>query len=250
MTATKDAFGVSDQLGVGGSLLSPKGGSAPSGHPKDLQALLRLAFSNHYAPYADVAGLTASKAKNRADGQIAIKLDDYSLWVWEAASATAADGTHIAPTDVGVGVGRWVKFATASGADTGEVQHVTIDIPLATINAKADVTPFNIGAALPANARLLRSELNVIQVVGGGTISACTAKVQGGADADGTILGGAGGSDVHAAVAVFTDIKTGSNPYIARGGQQLKMTLDVTGDTLANATTGHLSVDVYYTVEP
>lgn len=61
------------------------------------------------APLADTAALTASLAKDRKDGMLVVLLSDYSIWVWKANSATAADGTHIAPTDVGAGNGRWVR---------------------------------------------------------------------------------------------------------------------------------------------
>lgn len=130
------------------------------------------------------------------------------------------------------------------------VQHVNIDVPLATIQAETSGTPFNIGAALPANAKLINAKLNVLATITGGTITACKAKVQGGADTDGSIIGGAAGVDVFTAANVSFGESTGSDPYVDRSGQQLKMTITATGDTLAHATTGHLSVDVFYAVLP
>lgn len=145
----------------------------------------------------------------------------------------------------------WDRIMLAAYCNTVQGQalvHVNIDIPLATIKANTSGAAFNIGAALPAGARLMRSELNVIQVLGGGASTAVVAKVQNTGETAGNLLGGAAGSDVHTATGTFTDIKTGTSPTVARGGQQLQATLTATGDTLANLTTGHLSVDLYYSV--
>jgi len=128
------------------------------------------------------------------------------------------------------------------------MQHVKIDVPLATIQAQTSGTPFNVGAALPANARLLRAELNVLAPITGGTITACKAFLESNAsDAAGALIGGAAGSDVFTATTIFTD-DTGSEPYVSRGGQQLALKITATGDTLAHATTGHLEIDLFYSV--
>lgn len=134
-----------------------------------------------------------------------------------------------------------------SGGSSNDLTHVTIDIPLATIQAKTSGTPFNVGAALPTNARLVRSQINVIAAVTGGTISAVKAKLQGTGTA-GELVGGSGGVDVFAGAAVFSDVASGTELDVNRGGQQLQMTLTATGDTLAHATAGHLSVDLLYAV--
>lgn len=127
--------------------------------------------------------------------------------------------------------------------DAAALQHVSIDVPLATIKAKTSGTPFNVGSALPSNARLVAAEVNVLQVVGGGAISACTSTLQATSETAGAVLASA---DVHGGTGVKGAL--GSNPYPSRGGQQMQLTLTATGDTLANATTGHLTVDLYYAV--
>lgn len=127
--------------------------------------------------------------------------------------------------------------------DAAALQHVSIDVPLTTIKAKTSGTAFNIGSALPTGARLLDTEVNVVQVVGGGAISACTATVQATSETAGAVVAS---SDVHTATGVHAP--AGSNPYPSRGGQQLQLTLTATGDTLANATTGHITVDLYYAI--
>lgn len=111
---TVNAFGVSDLLGSGGAGLSP-GGSGPSDGTKNLRDLLRAILGAIFPAYANATALTASKAANRQDGQFVVKLDDYSLWTWQAASSAAAGTTVIAPTDVGVGAGRWVQVLGGGG---------------------------------------------------------------------------------------------------------------------------------------
>ena len=124
-------------------------------------------------------------------------------------------------------------------------QHLTIDIPLATIQTKTSGTAFNIGSVLPTNCKLLSAALNVLQTTTGGGATAVHATVQGGSDAAGSILGS---TDTFTATGTFDT--AGSDPYPNRSGQQLKMTLTETGGTLAGLTTGHLSVDIYYNVSP
>lgn len=122
----------------------------------------------------------------------------------------------------------------------------TVAIPLATIQAQTSGTAFNVGFPLPANARLNAAEINVATAITGGAISAVTASLSGGSDAAATII---------AATTVFTGAapviaNPGTNPYTARGGQQIKMVLTSTGGALSTATAGSLSVDLFYTIVP
>jgi len=55
--------------------------------------------------------------------------------------------------------------AYAPSDQSGAVQRVTTDIPLGTITAQTSGTAFNVGGALPANARVLAAEINVISEV-------------------------------------------------------------------------------------
>jgi hypothetical protein len=230
-----------DTFGSGGKNFAPNQGN-PSVGAVLLDLLKRIA-----RPVANVAALQATVEADRADGMQIVTLDTYTLWVWKDADATAADANHIEPTDTsaGSGLGRWVSMAVSSGSGQGEEQRLTIDVPLATIQAQTSGVAFNLGAALPANARVSGTELNVIATVTGGTISACHSTVQGGTDAAGSLQGS---TDVFTATGTFDT--AGSDPYESRGGQQLKMTLTSVGDTLAHATTGHLSVDVFYAIVP
>lgn len=130
------------------------------------------------------------------------------------------------------------------------VQHLTIDVPLATIQAQATTVAFNIGAALPSPCVIVAADINVIADINGVTGS-CVAKVQNTGETAGALLGGSSGLNV------FTGAPTGVQPapgtnsnFTGRGGQQLQMTLVAGGGSFASATTGHLAVDIYYAVLP
>lgn len=136
-------------------------------------------------------------------------------------------------------------FLADATAEEG-IQHVVVDIPLATIQAQTSGVAFNIGSPLPTNARLLDYQINVLATLTGGGSTACHATLQGGSDAAGSIIAS---TDVFTATGSFSAI--GSNAYPGRGGQQIKMTL--TGDgthPLSGYTTGHLSVDLFYQIIP
>lgn len=113
--ATPNAFGVADDFGYGGSGLTDDGNPPIAGQPvTNLRDFLRQMLAAYWSPgYANAAALTASKAINRANMQVATKLDDGSIWQFNAASTAAVDGTHLKPTDVGSGAGRWIQLDAA-----------------------------------------------------------------------------------------------------------------------------------------
>lgn len=138
----------------------------------------------------------------------------------------------------------YVAFPAASGLTL----HATIDVPLATIQAETSATPFNIGPALPANAVIVASDINVIVALSGGGETGTIAQVQATSETAGNLLGGSSGLQVTSGSPAGIHAATGLNPYGKRGGQQLQMTLTATGGTLAGLTAGHLAVDIYYTI--
>ena len=167
-------------------------------------------------------------------------------------SATSQGGTlpfagtivaYSTPAGDSLQVGVLCGIAMANAQQPTELVHATIDIPLTTIQAKTSTTPFNIGSVLPTNCQLLSTELNVIQTVTGGSISACHVTVANTSAAAGEIMAS---SDVFTATGLQNHV--GSNPYQTRGGQQLQAILTTVGDTLANATAGHLAVSLFYAV--
>jgi hypothetical protein len=93
---------ISDTFGSGGANIAP-GQGIPN-----LRDILRDLLSRSAAPVANVAALQATLAANRVAGQEILTLDTSTTWVWKPADTTAVDSTHVAPTDVGGGAGRWV----------------------------------------------------------------------------------------------------------------------------------------------
>jgi hypothetical protein len=150
-------------------------------------------------------------------------------------------------SEVGVAgqVGVLCGIAMANAQQPSEIVRYSIPLSLATIQAQASGTAFNIGSVLPTNARVIRHEVDVVTQVTGGSLSAVHITLQGGTDSAGSIQGS---TDVFTAAGYFT--VAGSNDYATRGGQQLKATLTSVGDTLADATAGSLVVNIYYAVVP
>ena len=203
---------IKDEFGAGGANLVPTQGIP------NLRDILRNLLGRSYAPVSSTAGLTASLAADRVDGMQAVNLADYTTWTWEASSAAATSADVIAPTDVGAGVGRWVHQDVTDEAAGGAVIHDVVDIPLATLQAQTSGTAFNLGAVLPANARLIGLDLNVIAALAGtGPMTQAHATVQGGTDAAGSLIGS---TDVFSATGIFAT--AGSNPYKNRGGQAIE----------------------------
>ena len=136
----------------------------------------------------------------------------------------------------------YVGFPSCTGIEL----RYTVALPLATLQTFTSGTAFNVGFPLPANARLNAAEINVTTPLSGGGASAVTMTLQGGSDAAGSII---------ASTSVFTGANPviatpGSNPYTARGAQQIKSTITVTAGTMAGLTAGVLSVDLFYTIVP
>lgn len=131
------------------------------------------------------------------------------------------------------------------GTNLGEVIHVNIDIPLTTLQAQTSGAAFNIGSALPTNARLIDYALNVVQVLAGGSVNAAHITIQNTSETAGAILAS---TNVFTGVTVGSYFTIGSNPHPNRGGQQLQATVTTGADTMAHLTTGHLSVDLFYVI--
>lgn len=117
--------------------------------------------------------------------------------------------------------------------------------PLATLQAAGATSSatFNIGGALPSDARLMRTELEVVQVLAGGLLVAASATIQGGSDANGTLLSSL---SVLGGTGQFSG--DGSNPYCSRGGQQITLDVTLTGATFSALTAGSLTARLFYSV--
>lgn len=145
-----------------------------------------------------------------------------------------------------LGIGNEIYHSQQDGAlGFGMMQHVSIAVPLATIQAKTSGVAFAVGSVLPANCRLVDYNVNVLTALSGGGAASATATLQGGTDAAGSLV---------ASHSVFTGANPtnspiGSNPYPSRGGQQIFMTLTASV-ALSALTAGSLSIDLFYTILP
>jgi len=110
-----DLTDIPDQLGVAGAHLAT-GGAAGSPTLRELlveykEALETLEAStpalNVAAPVTDFTALKAIAAGSRANGTLALKLDDGSLWRFAAASTLTGDDLLVAAP--AAGTGRWIR---------------------------------------------------------------------------------------------------------------------------------------------
>lgn len=198
-------------------------------------------------PESDATVQAQAALVSAAHSQRGMNETDMQFLMFAAAHASELAQIDTIDTNVATNTASITTLNTEVASVTGlAIVRVTTAIPLVTIQAQTSGTAFNVGAVLPTNARVLAAEINVATAVSGGSLSAVTATLQGGTDTAGSMI---------ASSSVFTGAKPiiatpGSDPYTSRGGQQLKMTLTSTSDTLANATAGVLSVDVFYAVIP
>jgi hypothetical protein len=117
---TPNLLGVDDEFGAGGIGLAPDGASGDSSSPqsppftvaKNARDLFRALLGALWAyGYANATAMTASLEVNRQDGQVVVKQDDYSLWIWKETSSAAAGTYVIRPTDRSAANGRWVSIS-------------------------------------------------------------------------------------------------------------------------------------------
>lgn len=230
-------------------------------------------------PIADTTALQALPADQRVDGRIIVKLDDDTVWLFDAASSAGASSTVIVPD---AGTGRWLKLAVSDGVSASDlastanakgasligiedsaaalaaatveaalaelaalrVQKKTVTVGHADLTAAATSEAINIGTALPANARIWGREIRLATAFSGGGAGAVSVDI-GGTDADAVVDG----------ESVFTGATTakagtsGINPFGKLGGQQLTATF-ISDVNVADLTAGSVVIDVLYVVLP
>ncbi len=131
-----------------------------------------------------------------------------------------------------------LMFAAAlasSQAQAVQTQHFTLTT--AQIQALTSGTAFNVGAPLPTGAVLHGYSASWVAVTGG-TLSGVALVI-----GDATTA-----NDILTSTSVFTTGKTSAGDYQPRSGAQIQATLTATGDTLADATAGSLTIDLFYSV--
>lgn len=125
------------------------------------------------------------------------------------------------------------------------ISRQSVTLNLAALQAAGAVltNAFNVGAVLPANARVVGAEIVVGSALNGsiGFVSA-VASVEGAGDAAGSLIAAA------SVATTGTKGGIGTNPYLSRGGQQITTTVTLVGINLSALTAGSLTVNIFYTV--
>lgn len=131
--------------------------------------------------------------------------------------------------------------------DVGKIQKRTVTIGHADLTdaVNGEAQAINIGAVLPANARIIGRELTGLTEFSGGSVSAVTLSI-GGTDADGIVAA----QDVFTGAGVVAKQGTsGVNPNGNLGGQQLRATFTPdAGHALEALTAGAVTITVLFAV--
>lgn len=135
-------------------------------------------------------------------------------------------------------------FLDAMKVQTVAIKKLTQSVSLSILQAAGGVltATFNVGSSLPADAKVLGAEIVVSQVLAGIGLSAAIGTVQGSTDLAGTLITGV------SLLSIGTVGGNGVNQYLSRGGQQITLTITLTGIFFSALTAGTLTVNVFYTV--
>lgn len=129
----------------------------------------------------------------------------------------------------------------------GAIQKRTVTVTHADLTdaVAGEAQAINIGAVLPANARILGRELTGLTEFSGGSVASCTLSI-GGTDADAIVAA----QDVFTGAGVVAKQGTsGVNPNGNLGGQQLKATFTPDGGHALDAlTAGAVTITVLFAV--
>lgn len=149
--------------------------------------------------------------------------------------ALQADGTFLAVPKSGVSL-------------AGNVQKRTVTVTHAELTDADGSQTINIGAVLPANARIVGCDIRGLTVFSGGTASAVAVDIGSSGDVDAIV----DGADLFAAAVDGgpATMPKGVRPEktFATSGVQLTATFLATGDTLLALTAGAVTIDVLFIV--
>lgn len=165
------------------------------------------------------------------------------LWKMDRGDTREALRVKLAEHDTGLDAADAAILALQGGA----IQKRTVTVGHAdltdAVNGHAQVV--NIGAVLPANARILGRELSGLTEFSGGSVSSCTVSI-GGTDADAIVAA----QDIFTGAGVVAKQGTsGVNPNGNLGGQQLTATFTPDGGHALEAlTAGAITITVLFAV--
>jgi hypothetical protein len=216
----------------------------------------------------DYTALTAIPSVRIAPGAVIAVKDVHAAAVYDEASTTAAaSGRVYVPDDVAATAayisdpatapGRWHVIAsdailTTTDAAVGAVKRtVTVGHADLTDAVNGEAQAINIGATLPANARIIGVDLHDYTPFTGGSASAVALDIGTSGDVDAII----DGADVFAAAVDGgpATIPAGIRPnktFVSAGAQLLATFTPDGGHTLLALTAGSIIIDVWYLVLP
>jgi hypothetical protein len=254
-----DKYGIPNALGAGGAYLAPDGAGGGGGASQTfLRAILEKISARLGPPVANEAALAAITANNRTDSMLVFVKNSVtvgpSIWYRDdtsAASATA--GSVVTSTDSTTG--RWLILATQAeltgGASAPQKASVTVAFgALAAGNSNGLAVSANLGAALPANARILGAALRLTTPFTGGGATAVTVDIGTAGDPIAIV---AAADALHAAVdgMAFTQpAGKAPNKFFATSAQLLARFTPDGSHTLLGLTAGSITIDVLYSVLP
>ena len=256
--ASIDKFGIPNQLGAGGAYLADDGGGGGGGASQTfLRALLEKISARLLPPVANETALAAITANNRQDSALVfVKGSTVGPSVWyrdDTSSATPAAGSVVQSGDSTTG--RWLILATQAeltgGASAPQKATATIAFgALAAGNSNGAAVSVNIGAALPANARILGVALRLATPFTGGSAVSVSCDIGTAGDPIAIVSG----ANVLAAAVdgMASTMPAGKAPnkFFATAAQLLARFTPDGAHQLANLTAGSITVDVIYSVLP
>lgn len=141
-----------------------------------------------------------------------------------------------------------VALATAQAAAQSSLplQKRTVTVGHAALTDADTSQDVNIGAVLPANARIMGVSLHTVTAFAGGTVSALALDIGTSGDIDALV----DGADLFAAAvdgqAASRPLGIAPNKLFASAGAQLVARFVSTGDNLVNLTAGAVTIDVLF----
>jgi hypothetical protein len=211
------------------TITAPPSGAVPPGNPQTL-------FAGHLvddtktplAPFQALGGVfwPASDPTVAAAAAIATKLHAQRGQNEAAANA------------VMLGAALSALLNGTPPTQAGSVKVQTLTLALAGIQALTSATAFNVGAPLPTGAVLIGANA-VWTAITGGSLSQVHLII-GDATTSNDILAT---TDVHGSSSFAN-----ASAVQARSAAQIQATLTTVGDTLANATAGALTINLYYSI--
>lgn len=249
-STVKNLSDIADEFGSAGANVVP-GQGIPN-----MRDAFRALLSRLHGAVANATALGAVLLADRADQMIALKSDDGSLWSYSAASMVGASALVIVPTDTGAGVaGRWLLLVPGSAALAGLTpikQTCTIAQlgDLAGLGVGVKTFAKNVGAALPANARLVGFD------IGEGAFAAFDDATHG------TYVIAIGKSGATTDIQTGLNVAAGQSGFPKRGtdgghgftlaphgGEQIQALITSSVD-LMTATAGSAVINIFYVVLP